>query len=112
MRLAVAGKGGSGKTTVAGLLARSLARAGTQRLLAIDADSNPNLSITLGIPRDQSDQIDPIPRTVLKREKLPDGSVQARLDLSVEEIMQRWGRSAPDGITLLLMGRVDHAGAG
>lgn len=112
MRIAVAGKGGSGKTTVAGILARSLARQINSGLLAIDADSNPNLSITLGIPREAVHTLEPIPRSVLKREKLADGRVQACLDVPVEEIIERYGQSAPDGVTLLLMGRVDHAGAG
>jgi Mrp family chromosome partitioning ATPase len=49
MKIAVAGKGGSGKTTLAGTLARVLGRRG-QAVLAIDADTNPNLAITLGLP--------------------------------------------------------------
>jgi CO dehydrogenase maturation factor len=49
MKIAVAGKGGSGKTTLAGTLARALGRRG-QAVLAIDADTNPNLAITLGLP--------------------------------------------------------------
>ena len=40
MKIAVAGKGGSGKTTIAGTLARLLAREGQKGVLAIDADSN------------------------------------------------------------------------
>ncbi|MCW5852757.1 MAG: AAA family ATPase [Anaerolineae bacterium] len=61
MRVAVSGKGGSGKTTIAGLLARTLARTG-RRVLAIDADPNPNLSIVLGLPRDHAFDLQPIPR--------------------------------------------------
>ena len=49
MKLAVAGKGGSGKTSISGTMARLLARSGRQ-VLAIDGDSNPNLALTLGIP--------------------------------------------------------------
>jgi hypothetical protein len=51
MKISVSGKGGSGKTTVAGTLARSLARSGLP-VLAIDGDSNPNLGLTLGVPAD------------------------------------------------------------
>jgi CO dehydrogenase maturation factor len=48
MKLAIAGKGGSGKTSISGTLCRLLARDG-HRVLAIDGDSNPNLALTLGI---------------------------------------------------------------
>ncbi|MGH7424951.1 MAG: AAA family ATPase, partial [Candidatus Methylomirabilales bacterium] len=51
MKIAIAGKGGSGKTTIAGVLARTLAREGHQ-VLAVDADTNPNLGISLGIGPD------------------------------------------------------------
>ncbi len=40
MKIAVAGKGGVGKTTVSGTVARSLARVGDD-VLALDADANP-----------------------------------------------------------------------
>ncbi|MEJ7744120.1 MAG: AAA family ATPase [Nocardioidaceae bacterium] len=49
MRLAVAGKGGAGKTTISATLARLAARAG-RPVVAIDADANPNLSTALGLP--------------------------------------------------------------
>ncbi|MGH2840115.1 MAG: AAA family ATPase, partial [Solirubrobacteraceae bacterium] len=48
MKLAIAGKGGSGKTSISGTMARLLARSG-HNVLAIDGDSNPNLALTLGI---------------------------------------------------------------
>ena len=44
MKVAIAGKGGSGKTTIAGTLARVMADRG-QRVVAIDDDSNPNLRL-------------------------------------------------------------------
>ncbi|MDQ3518083.1 MAG: AAA family ATPase, partial [Gemmatimonadota bacterium] len=44
MRVAIAGKGGTGKTTISGTLARVLARQGRQ-VLAIDADTTPNLAV-------------------------------------------------------------------
>ena len=46
--IAVAGKGGTGKTTVAALLVGLLAQRGT--VLAIDADPSTNLPISLGLP--------------------------------------------------------------
>jgi CO dehydrogenase maturation factor len=51
MKIAFVGKGGSGKTTLAGLLARHLAAAG-HPVLAIDADINQHLAAALGAPPD------------------------------------------------------------
>ncbi|MDQ3738641.1 MAG: AAA family ATPase, partial [Actinomycetota bacterium] len=48
MRVAFAGKGGAGKTTIAATLARLAARRGTP-VVAVDADSNPNLAAALGV---------------------------------------------------------------
>jgi len=47
--IAVAGKGGTGKTTVAGLLIRHLVTLGKGRVLAVDADANMNLNEVLGV---------------------------------------------------------------
>ncbi|MBS1194458.1 MAG: acsF [Methanomicrobia archaeon] len=49
-RIAVTGKGGTGKTTLASLLAASLIPAGTRPILAVDADPNANLHEALGRP--------------------------------------------------------------
>ena len=46
---AVAGKGGTGKTTIAALLVRALIRAGKRPVLAIDADPNATLGEALGL---------------------------------------------------------------
>lgn len=110
-RIAVCGKGGSGKTTIAGTLARALARRG-HRVIAIDGDSNPNLAITLGIPPEQAEAISPLPRTLLERRVDESGTERSVLVEPAGEIIRRYGIPAPDDITLLLMGRVDHAGAG
>ena len=48
--LALAGKGGTGKTTLAALLIRSLLRRGQGPVLAIDADPSSNLNLVLGLP--------------------------------------------------------------
>lgn len=110
-RIAICGKGGSGKTTIAGTLARLLARRG-HRVLAIDGDSNPNLAITLGIPPERAAAITPLPRTVLDRRFDESGVEHCVLTEEPEAIIRRYGVPAPDDVTLLLMGRVDHAGAG
>lgn len=109
MRIAIAGKGGSGKTTIAGTLARLLARR-DRRVLAVDGDTNPNLAITLGMA--EPDEIAALPNDLLERRERADGSVHSELALPVREIIERHGAAGPDGVRLLVMGRVDHAGAG
>jgi len=47
--IALAGKGGTGKTTIAGMLIKYLATAGKTPILAVDADSNANLNEVLGV---------------------------------------------------------------
>lgn len=109
MRIAIAGKGGTGKTTIAGTLARVIARRGRE-VWAIDADSNPNLAVTLGLPRDAA--LDPVPRSILRDEADEHGKKTVRLGLPAAQVMEQYGYTAPLDIRLLLMGRVDHAGAG
>ncbi|MFD0742580.1 hypothetical protein ACFQ1L_12740 [Phytohabitans flavus] len=53
MKIALVGKGGSGKTTLAALFARHLA-AGGAPLLAIDADINQHLAAALGASEDEA----------------------------------------------------------
>ena len=48
--IAVAGKGGVGKTTCSALLLRALLASGIRPLLAVDADPNANLHLLLGLP--------------------------------------------------------------
>jgi CO dehydrogenase maturation factor len=113
MKIAIAGKGGSGKTTIAGSLARLLVRRGASGLIAIDADSNPNLAITLGIPRERQPELRPLDRQrVVKRITDDEGKPKTVLAAPPEEIISEFGIAAADGVTLLLMGRVEHAGAG
>ena len=54
MRLAVAGKGGVGKTSITALIIKALTEAGKKPLLAIDADSNSNLHEVLGVREPKS----------------------------------------------------------
>lgn len=111
MRIAVVGKGGSGKTTVAGTLARALARTG-HPVLAIDADSNPNLAVTLGLPLEQLPGLSLLPRDLFQHVDEPDGTHRVHLRMTLPEVETRFGATAPDGIRLLVAGRVDRAGRG
>ena len=110
-RVAVCGKGGSGKTTIAGTLARVLGRRG-RRVVAIDGDSNPNLAVTLGLPAAEAQRIPPLPRNLLVERVDASGNRIYVLRESPDTIIRTYGVGAPDNVTLVLMGRVDHAGAG
>ncbi len=66
MKLAIAGKGGAGKTSISGTLARLMARRG-RRVLAIDNDLNPNLSLTLGIPAARITGLPTFPAEIVRR---------------------------------------------
>lgn len=111
MRLAIAGKGGSGKTTISGTLARLLAQAGRQ-VVAVDADTNPNLATTLGVQPDRAKEIVALPRSLLKREQRPDGTMASTFLRDPLEVLDEYGMRAPDGVRLVVMGAVGHAGAG
>ena len=111
MRITIAGKGGSGKTTIAGILARSLGRR-RGRVLAIDGDSNPNLGLTLGLSREQAERIAPLPRDILEQYADIEGKTRLRLSLPIVEVVEKFGVTAPDGVRLLVVSKVDHAGVG
>jgi len=112
MKIAVAGKGGSGKTTIAGTLARLFARRGYETL-AIDADLNCNLAFTLGIPQQDAARIAGLPATVIQQMVgFSDKETGSSLAMPLDQILERYGARAPDGVGLLFMGDIDHAGAG
>lgn len=103
MKVAVVGKGGSGKTTVAGVLARSLARAGRE-VVALDCDANPNLGISLGLGIEDTEQLAAI------RQSLGDGGVEHAP--GAEELLAQFGRAGPDGVRLAVVTRIDQPTAG
>jgi CO dehydrogenase maturation factor len=111
MRVAIAGKGGSGKTTISGTVARLLAQTGRQ-VVAVDADTNPNLAATLGLQPDRAREIVALPRSLLKREQQPDGTMVSTFLRDPIDVLDEYGAQAPDGVRLVVMGAVGHGGAG
>ena len=111
MRLAIAGKGGTGKTTIGGTLARLFARQG-RSVVAIDADTNPNLATMLGLPVERAREIVALPRNLMERRTEPDGTTRVVFTADPEEILRRYGAVTPEGVQLVVMGRVSHGGAG
>lgn len=105
MRIALAGKGGVGKTTLSATVCRLAARAGTE-VVAIDADSNPNLASALGLDIDH-DTPAFLPFGLVSRR--PDGPA---LTEPVDEVLDQYAIDAPDGVRLLRMGQPQHADEG
>lgn len=111
MRIAIAGKGGSGKTTISGTLARLLSRKGLP-VVAIDGDTNPNLAQSLGVMAGTSEELVALPGDLLVKKEDPNADPPSELKIPIEEVLERYGIAAPDGVRLLVMGKVEHAGKG
>ena len=103
MKIVVAGKGGVGKTTVSGTIARAFARAGHD-VLALDADTNPMLGVSLGVGPEETDLL------VAVRQGLETGETEH--ERSTEGFVQRFGRDAPDGVRLVVASRIERASPG
>lgn len=111
MKIAFAGKGGSGKTTVSGTTARVLASQG-HKVIAIDGDANPNLGTTLGLPREAFDSGSPLTRDLLNINGDTRGGNVSTLAKPLDQIIDEHSAAGPDGIRLLTMGRAQEAGSG
>ncbi len=115
MKLAIAGKGGVGKTTLASLLAGAYSAEG-KVVIAIDADPDANLAMALGIPMEEASRITPIAELkdlIEERTGAKPGSVGAffKLNPRVDDIPERFSATR-DGIRLLVMGSVKAGGGG
>lgn len=106
MRIAIAGKGGAGKTTIAATAARLVARTG-RSVVAIDADTNPNLAAALGFDAAVVQRVPVLATTIVSRRF--DG---AALNCSLDDVLCAHAVTGPDGIRLVRMGMPDHAQEG
>ena len=107
MKIAIVGKGGSGKTTLAATLSRLLARKGFS-VLTIDSDPNPNLGVALGVSTTGLQALQPLPHSILERRS----NEVVGLAAPIEEIAAEYGITAPDGVQLLMNVQLEHAGKG
>jgi CO dehydrogenase maturation factor len=115
MKLAVSGKGGVGKSTLAAALALLMARRGW-KVLALDADPDANLAATLGIPEEKRNQIIPISRQVDLIEKRTGAKVKQygqlfKLNPEVSDIADGYATNH-EGVALLVLGAVEQGGSG
>ena len=115
MKLAVTGKGGTGKTTIAGILAWYFRNDG-YRVLAVDADPDANLASAIGIPPDLTASLLPISmRRELIRERTGaepgEFGQMFKMNPAVSDIPDDYSIDF-EGIRLLVMGAVRKGGGG
>ncbi|MFQ5707591.1 MAG: AAA family ATPase [bacterium] len=102
MRIAIAGKGGVGKTTLTALLALGLFEKGYQTL-AVDSDANPNLGLSLGVSPEEASAI----KTLLELNE--DSSLHS---FRKGKDLREFSYKTPAGVSLTVLGRVNHADTG
>jgi len=115
MKLAITGKGGVGKTTLAALLAQVYADKGRQ-VLAVDADPSPCLAGALGFPAELRAQLKPIAEMddlIEERTGAKPGKVGGFFTINprVDDIPERFS-VLHRGVRLLEMGSVELGGSG
>ena len=113
MKMAVSGKGGVGKTLIAGALAHASAKRGL-KTIAIDADPSPNLALTLGLSIEEARQIVPISENqeLVKSKTATGVSGVYRLSFSVDDVVRDFSVQTPYGANLIVMGTVRSMGSG
>ncbi|MBT9138390.1 MAG: Septum site-determining protein MinD [Syntrophomonadaceae bacterium] len=103
--IAIAGKGGTGKTTLSALIISSLLRAGRKPILAVDADPNSNLNSALGIKYDRT-VVSTVDKIMNKKEELSPGLTKERLlELHFQDAVVE-----SQGFDLLVMGHTEGPG--
>ncbi|MDQ6837425.1 MAG: hypothetical protein M3137_03555 [Actinomycetota bacterium] len=103
MRVAFVGKGGAGKSAIAGTFARVLARHGPA-VLAVDSDPMPGLAFSLGLKVTDAGIPDD---AVEERAEGEEGRrYRLRAGLSAAEAVDRYAASGPDGIRFLQFGKL------
>ncbi len=115
MKIAISGKGGVGKTTLAGVMARILADEG-RRVLAIDADPDSNLASAIGLPKEALAKLAPIASMtsmIEERTGAKKGSFGSmfKLNPKVDDLPDELGVSYR-GVKLLLLGCIPQGGGG
>jgi CO dehydrogenase maturation factor len=107
--IAVAGKGGVGKTTLSGLLIQTMCQMGKKPVLAVDADANSNLNEVLGVEVDLT--LGDVREEVARAENSKDNPIPASMSKSdYTEIMFQRCLVEDDDFDLLVMGRTQGKG--
>jgi CO dehydrogenase maturation factor len=115
MKIAISGKGGVGKSTVAAALALIAAKKGG-RVLALDLDPDANLASALGIPHAEQAHIVPISRQIALIEERTGAKVKQygqvfKINPEVSDVAGEYS-TCHNGVSLLVVGAVESGGSG
>jgi len=117
MKIAISGKGGVGKTTLAAVLARLYAQEG-KKVLAVDVDPDANLGLALGFSEKETAAIVPIAKMkdLIDERTGASGDVNGggkffKLNPRVDDIPDRYAKEK-NGVKFLVMGTVETGGGG
>lgn len=102
MRVGFVGKGGAGKSSVAGTFARLLAQTG-ERVLALDSDPMPGLAFSLGLPQSDAG----LPDDAVQAYEDGDGRTRYRLrdGLSGTGAVEQYAVRTAEGVRFLQLGK-------
>lgn len=108
MKLAISGKGGVGKTTLAAVLAHLFAKDG-YRVTAIDCDTAMNLPSALGL-KEKPKSLSELKEIIEERVLMPMGTY--RLNPKVDDIFETYSIYNEDGVRVLVLGTIEKGGEG
>ncbi|MBA4391212.1 MAG: carbon monoxide dehydrogenase [Syntrophus sp. (in: bacteria)] len=115
MKIAISGKGGVGKTTLAGVMARILGQKG-YRVIALDADPDSNLASAIGIQESEISKVQPLAQMqefIEERTGTKKGQYGAffQINPKVDDILERFSLEK-EGVRLIMLGSIPQGGGG
>jgi CO dehydrogenase maturation factor len=115
MKIAITGKGGVGKTTLAAMLSRLYASEG-RKVLAVDVDPDANLGLALGFTAEEVNAITPVSKMdeLIKERTGSEGDGMGKffkINPKVDDIPDRFALEK-NGVRFLIMGTVETGGGG